>query len=92
MLPEYPRCVWRVPSGEARVWGSLREVQCIRQHGYSLWALPEEMDSEVEVQDPRTRNGQGFGQCCTKVLKDEAAISSPGSLGQGTLGRALQER
>lgn len=36
------------------------------------------MNSEVEVQDPRTRSGQEFGKCCTKVLKDEAAISHRG--------------
>lgn len=45
----------------------------------------------MEVQDPRTRSGQGFGQCYTKALKDEAAISHPGlqaarNTGRGTAG------
>lgn len=45
----------------------------------------------MEEQDPRTGSGQGFGQCCTNVLKDEAAISHPGlqaarNTGKGTAG------
>lgn len=51
------------------------------------------MGSEVEEQDPRTGSGQGFGQCCTNVLKDEAAISHPGlqasrNTGKGNCRRA----